>query len=139
MISYLSLLLISFLAATILPLSSELVLASLLNTNEHNSLALIGTASLGNILGSIFNWLLGFYLLKCINKKWFPFKENQINAASKRFRKLGVCSLLFAWVPIIGDPLTFIAGILKVNFLLFLVLVAIRKISRYLFVYAIMS
>jgi len=139
MISYLSLLLISFLAATILPLSSELALASLLNTNEHNSLVLLGIASLGNILGSIFNWLLGFYLLKCINKKWFPFKENQINEASKRFRKLGVCSLLLAWVPIIGDPLTFIAGILKVNFLLFLVLVAIGKISRYLFVYAIMS
>jgi membrane protein YqaA with SNARE-associated domain len=82
---------------------------------------------------------LGFYLFKYINNKWFPFKENQINEASKRFQKLGVCSLLFAWVPIIGDPLTFIAGILKINFLLFLVLVAIGKISRYLFVYALIG
>ena len=139
MITHLSLLLISFLAATILPLSSELALASLLKTNEYNSFVLIGTASLGNILGSVFNWLLGFYLFKYINKKWFPFKENQIIAASKRFQKFGIWSLLFVWVPIIGDPLTFVAGILRVNFLLFLALVTIGKISRYLFVYSLIS
>ena len=135
MTTYLSLFLISFLAATLLPLSSELVLIGLLNMNEHNSFALVAIASLGNILGSVFNWLLGFYLLKFVNKKWFPFKENQINTASRRFRKFGVWSLLFAWVPVIGDPLTFIAGTLKVNFLLFLILVATGKVSRYLFVY----
>ena len=139
MTSYFLLLLISFLAATILPLSSELALASLLNTGKYNSFALIITASLGNILGAIFNWLLGFYLFKYINKKWFPFKQNQVNAASKRFSKFGTWSLLFAWVPIIGDPLTFMAGILKINFLLFLVLVAFGKISRYFFVYALIS
>jgi len=135
MTTYLSLLLISFLAATVLPLSSELVLIGLLNMNEHNSFILVAIASLGNILGSVFNWLLGFYLLKFVNKKWFPFKKNQINTASRRFRKFGVWSLLFAWVPVIGDPLTFIAGTLKVNFLLFLILVATGKVSRYLFVY----
>ena len=139
MTAYFLLLLISFLAATILPLSSELALASLLNTGKYNSFVLIGTASLGNILGSVFNWLLGFYLFKFLNKKWLPFKENQINVASKRFSKFGVWSLLFTWVPIIGDPLTFMAGILKINFLLFLVLVAFGKISRYFFVYALIS
>ena len=139
MTAYFLLLLISFLAATILPLSSELALASLLNTGKYNSFVLIGTASLGNILGSVFNWLLGFYLFKFLNKKWLPFKENQINVASKRFSKFGVWSLLFTWVPIIGDPLTFMAGILKINFLLFLVLVSAGKISRYLFVYVLFS
>ena len=139
MITYFSLLLISFLAATVLPLSSELVLVSQLKTNEHNSFMLIATASLGNISGSIFNWLLGFYLFKYIKKKWFPFKENQINAASKRFSKFGVWSLLFAWLPIVGDPLTFVAGILKINFLLFIALVTIGKITRYFFVYALIS
>jgi|TARA_B110000977_G_C11074309_1_gene490602 membrane protein YqaA with SNARE-associated domain len=139
MISYISLFLISFLAATILPLSSELTLASLLNTDNYNSLILIGAASLGNILGSIFNWLLGFYLLKCINKKWFPFKEGQIDSASRQFNKFGVWSLLFAWVPIIGDPLTLIAGILRVNFLLFLILVAVGKVSRYFIVFALIN
>ena len=139
MITHFSLLLISFLAATILPLSSELALASLLKTNEYNSFVLIATASLGNILGSIFNWLLGLYLFEYIYKKWFPFKEKQINIATKRFNKFGIWSLLFAWVPIIGDPLTFIAGVLKINFLLFLVLVTVGKISRYLFVYVLIS
>ena len=135
MITYFSLLLISFLAATVLPLSSELVLVSQLKTNEHNSFMLIATASLGNISGSIFNWLLGFYLLKHMNKKWFPFKKNQINSASNWFQKFGIWSLLFAWVPMIGDPLTLMAGILKVKFFLFLILVSIGKISRYFFIY----
>ena len=90
MTTYLFLFIISFLAATIFPFSSELTLMSLLNTDIYNSLLLISTASLGNILGSVFNWLLGFYLLKYINKKWFPFKQNQINEASKRFSKYGV-------------------------------------------------
>ena len=139
MTTYLSLFIISFLAATLFPLSSEITLASLLSVSEHNPYTLIGAASLGNILGSVFNWLLGFYLFKYINKKWFPFKERQINNASKRFEKFGAWSLLFAWLPIIGDPLTFVAGILKVNLLLFLVLVAVGKISRYLFVYAMIS
>ena len=133
--AYLSLFTLSFLAATILPMSSELTLVGLLNTNDYNVLALLGSASLGNILGSIFNWLLGFYLLKHMNKKWFPFKQNQINSASNWFQKFGIWSLLFAWVPMIGDPLTLMAGILKVKFFLFLILVSIGKISRYFFIY----
>ena len=75
MTTYLSLLLISFLAATVLPLSSELALIGLLNMNEHNSFALVAIASLGNILGSVFNWLLKFYLFKHTKKNWFPFKK----------------------------------------------------------------
>ena len=139
MISYFSLFLISFLAATIFPLSSELTLAGLLSTENYSSFVLIGVASLGNILGSVFNWLLGFYLLKYINRKWFPFKGHQIKYASKQFKKLGIWSLLFSWVPVIGDPLTFIAGILKVNFLLFLILVAVGKFSRYFFVFTLIN
>ncbi|MDA7606039.1 DedA family protein [Pelagibacteraceae bacterium] len=139
MITYLSLLLISFLAATIIPMSSELALAGLLSKSDHNSFVLIATASLGNILGSVFNWLLGFYLFRYINKKWFPFKKNTINNASKRFNKFGVWSLLFAWLPVVGDPLTFIAGILRVNFFLFLILVTIGKFSRYLFIYVLVN
>lgn len=111
----------------------------MLKTNSYSPFLLISTASLGNILGSIFNWLLGFYLLKHINKKWFPFKQYQIDEASKRFNKYGVWSLLFAWIPVIGDPLTLIGGVLRVNFLLFLILVSVGKISRYLFVYVLFN
>ena len=132
---YFLLFLTSFLAATILPLSSELTLISLLKTNSYSPFLLISTSSFGNILGSVFNWSLGFYLFEYINKKWFPFSQNQIDVASNRFNRFGIWSLLFSWLPIIGDPLTLIAGILRVNFLLFLILVALGKISRYLFIY----
>ena len=135
MTGYFVLFLISFLAATIFPLSSELTLIGLLKSGSYNSHLLIGISSLGNILGSVFNWFLGFYLLKYINKKWFPFKQNQINLASKRFNKFGIWSLLFSWLPVIGHTLTLIAGILRVNFLLFLILVTIGKTSRYFFIY----
>tara|TARA_B100000767_G_C19512763_1_gene429150 strand:- start:129 stop:548 length:420 start_codon:yes stop_codon:yes gene_type:complete len=139
MITYVSLFLISFLAATIFPTSSELVLIGLLKANTHNYYLLLGSASLGNILGSVFNWFLGFYLLKHINKNWFPFKKNQIKATSKWFNKFGLWSLFFSWVPIIGDPLTFLAGILKIRFVIFLTLVAAGKIGRYIFIYCLFN
>ena len=135
MTAYLSLFFLSFLAATLIPTSSELTLAALLSTNNYNSLGLLATASFGNILGSVFNWLLGFYLFRHISKKWFPFNEKQVVSASKWFNKFGVWSLLFAWLPIIGDPLTFIAGILRVRFLIFLILVSVGKFLRYLLIY----
>jgi membrane protein YqaA with SNARE-associated domain len=139
MMVYFSLFLISFAAATILPLSSELTLLGLLNTNNYNSLSLVLTASIGNILGAVFNWCLGFYLLRYIHKKWFPFSEKQIYFSSKQFNKFGIWSLLFAWLPIIGDALTFVAGILRVNFLLFLILVSIGKTFRYLVLHLILN
>ena len=133
-IGYLSLFTISFLAATILPFSSELILASMLSIENYNRILLIVFSSLGNILGSVFNWVLGFFFIKLQNKKWFPFKEKQILKSSLWFEKYGKWSLLFAWVPIIGDPLTFVAGTMKTKFLTFIILVSVGKIARYLFI-----
>ena len=132
---YLSLFFISFLAATILPFSSELTLAGLISTSNYDNLLLLVVASFGNILGSVFNWGLGFYSRNLATKKWFPFKETQIKRSSKWFSKFGKWSLLFAWVPIVGDPLTFVAGLLRVRFLDFIILVAIGKVSRYLIIF----
>ena len=132
---YLSLFFISFLAATILPFSSELTLAGLISTSNYDNLLLLVVASFGNVLGSVFNWSLGFYSRNLSTKKWFPFKETQIERSSKWFSKFGKWSLLFAWVPIVGDPLTFVAGLLRVRFLDFIILVAIGKVSRYLIVF----
>ena len=132
---YLSLFLISFLAATILPFSSELTLVGLISTSNYDNLLLLVFASFGNILGSVVNWLMGFYSRNLITKKWFPFKETQIERSSKWFSKFGKWSLLFAWVPIVGDPLTFVAGLLRVRFLDFIILVAIGKVSRYLIIF----
>ena len=132
---YLSLFSISFLAATVLPFSSELTLAGLISTSNYDNLLLLVVASFGNVLGSVFNWSLGFYSRKLSTKKWFPFKKTQIERSSKWFSKFGKWSLLFAWVPIVGDPLTFVAGLLRVRFLDFIILVAIGKVSRYLIVF----
>ena len=131
---YLSLFFISFLAATILPFSSELTLAGLISTSNYDNLILLVVASFGNVLGSVFNWSLGFYSRNLSTKKWFPFKETQIERSSKWFSKFGKWSLLFAWLPIVGDPLTFVAGLFRVRFLDFIILVAIGKVSRYLVV-----
>lgn len=132
---YLSLFVISFLAATILPFSSELTLAGLIATSNFDNLLLLIVASFGNILGSVVNWVLGFYSRNLSTKKWFPFKDKQIENSSKWFNKFGKWSLLFAWVPIIGDPLTLVAGLLRVRFLDFIILVAIGKVSRYVLIY----
>ena len=132
---YLSLFAISFLAATILPFSSELTLAGLIATSNYDNLLLLIVASFGNVLGSVVNWVLGYYSRNLTIKKWFPFKEAQIERSSKWFSKFGKWSLLFAWVPIIGDPLTLVAGLLRVRFLDIIILVAIGKVSRYLLIY----
>ena len=132
---YLSLFFISFLAATVLPFSSELTLAGLISTSNYDNLLLLVFASFGNVLGSVFNWGLGFYARNLTIKKWFPFKETQIERSSKWFSKFGKWSLLFAWVPIVADPLTFVAGLLRVRFFDFIILVAIGKVSRYLIIF----
>ena len=136
---YLSLFTISFLAATVLPFSSELTLAGLIATSNYDNLLLLIVASLGNVLGSVVNWALGFYSRNLTYKKWFPFQEAQIERSSKWFIKFGKWLLLFAWVPIIGDPLTLVAGLLRVKFLEFLILVMIGKVSRYMTIFYLFS
>ena len=136
---YLSLFIISFLAATILPFSSELTLAGLMATSSYDNLLLLLVASLGNVLGSAVNWILGFYSRNLSTKKWFPFKDEQIEKSSKWFKRFGKWSLLFAWVPIVGDPLTLAAGLLKIKFIEFLILVTIGKVSRYFAIFYLLS
>ncbi len=133
LISYFQLLIISFLAATILPISSELVLSTMLLTDSFDKYLLLVVASFGNIFGSSVNWYLGKKILIFKDKKWFPVNEKRIVKSEMYFKKYGIWSLLLAWVPIIGDPLTVIAGILRVNFFTFLLLVSISKASRYIF------
>ena len=132
---YISLFVVSFMVATIIPFGSEIYFASLLALENYNSLLLLIFASTGNILGSVFNWICGYYSTYFIQKKWFPINQNQIAKATNFFLKYGKWSLLLAWVPFIGDPLTFVAGTLRYSFLPFLLLVSIGKIARYLVIY----
>ena len=132
-VTYTTLFVIAFLAATILPFSSEVVLAGLSAASSKKVLLLV-VASFGNVLGSTFNWVLGKYTRNLERKKWFPFSGPQLQKASFWFTKYGKWSLLFAWLPVIGDPLTFIAGVVRMHIVPFLVLVTIGKVSRYLFI-----
>jgi len=130
MISYLLLFGSAFLAATILPFYSELFLVAMLREGG-DPILLVTVASLGNTLGAVVNWLLGLYLLRFQDRRWFYFSKQQIDSAQVWFRRYGFWSLLFAWIPIGGDALTLIAGILRVRLWLFLLLVATGKTLRY--------
>ena len=128
---YIALFFISFFAATILPVSSELTLAGMMSASVYSSSLLLLFASVGNVLGSCVNWYLGIHFIRFKDKKWFPFSDKQIQKSSFWFNKHGKWCLLLAWLPIIGDPLTFIAGTSRVNFTQFLVLVTLGKVTRY--------
>lgn len=135
MLSLFFLFLSAFGAATLLPLQSEAVLLALFIKAEHTVVLLILVASLGNILGSCVNWYLGLKIEKFKQKKWFPVSENKLIQAQGYYHKYGYWSLLLSWVPIIGDPITLIAGLMKENFARFLLVVSIAKIGRYIFIY----
>ena len=131
---YFSLFLSSFFAATLLPAQSEAVLAFQLTSNKNNLIYLIFVATLGNVIGSLVNWYLGKFCLKYKEKKWFPIKVNQLEKGQKYYREYGRFSLLFSWLPVIGDPITLVAGVLKEPLWSFLILVTIAKGLRYIFV-----
>lgn len=135
---YLSLFGVSFLAATLLPAYSEIMFAGLLAAG-HDPLLLWIWATAGNTLGSCFNWVLGRYLLQFQDRRWFPFKPEHLARAQRWFQKYGVWSLLMAWAPVGGDPLTFLAGMMRVNFWVFLILCGISKGVRYMIVAGLLS
>jgi membrane protein YqaA with SNARE-associated domain len=125
------LLLSAFLAATVLPLSSEAVLTGLFFSREYDLVLLWWVATLGNVAGSLVNWYLGRYSLRFAHKKWFPLKPDQLRSTQQSYLKWGRWSLLFAWVPIIGDPLTLVAGFFRTPLLFFTLVVFLGKGGRY--------
>jgi membrane protein YqaA with SNARE-associated domain len=132
-IAYLLLFGSSFLAATILPFYSEVLLFALLRDGG-DPWMLVAVATLGNTLGAVVNWVLGLYILRFQHKRWFYFSQKQISKAQAWFQRYGVWTLLLAWLPIGGDPLTLIAGIMRVKIVPFLLLVGLGKGLRYVFV-----
>ncbi len=130
---YTGLFIASFLAATILPVSSEIVLIYLL-MNNHDPVFSITVATAGNVLGSLVNYALGFWGSFLIMEKLLRLSKANIARSEQRFKKYGAFSLLFSWVPVIGDPLTVAAGVLKTNIYLFLILVTAGKLFRYILV-----
>jgi membrane protein YqaA with SNARE-associated domain len=128
--AYLGLFLVAFLAATLLPAYSEVMFAGLLAAG-YDAFALWAWATAGNTLGSVVNWILGRFLLRFEDRRWFPFKPDNLHMAQRWYRRFGVWSLLLAWAPVGGDALTFIAGLMRVPLGLFVILTGVGKGVRY--------
>jgi membrane protein YqaA with SNARE-associated domain len=128
---YAGLFLTALAAATIVPMQSEAALVGLLLA-DFSPWLLVAVASVGNVLGSVINWLLGRGIEGFRNQSWFPASEAGLDRARRWYRQYGKWSLLLSWLPIFGDPLTVVAGVMREPFPVFLLLVAAAKIGRYL-------
>lgn len=121
----------ALLAATILPAQSEAVLVALLAEGDTAPWLLVTVASAGNVLGACLNYLLGRFARHWRDRRWFPVGPAALARAEGWYRHWGRWSLPFSWLPVIGDPLTVAAGALGEPFRVFLPLVALGKVARY--------
>lgn len=130
MSAYVSLFAACFIAATFIPFYSEFAVLGMLAIDKNSELVL-AIATLGNTLGAAVNWVLGRFFLHYRERAWFPIGRQQLERAQRWFQRYGVWSLLFAWLPIGGDALTLIAGVMRVRFAIFFLLTALGKGARY--------
>lgn len=122
----------AFAAATILPLQSEVLLTALIAAGGHDAVTLVIVAGMGNTLGAAVNWWLGARIESFRGRPWFPASQRQLDRARDWYQRWGKYSLLLAWLPIGGDALTVIAGVLREPLPAFLLLVGIGKFARYI-------
>ncbi|RMT80253.1 YqaA family protein [Pseudomonas viridiflava] len=130
--SYIGLFVAAFGAATLLPMQSEAVLVGMLLSDRYVVSTLLAVATVGNVLGSALNWLLGRSVERFRHKRWFPVSESKLEKAQHSYLRYGRWSLLMSWVPIIGDPLTVVAGVMREPLWSFLLIVTLAKGVRYL-------
>jgi len=121
----------AFLSASLLPGSSEAALVAAATLTDHPLPLLIAVATLGNVLGSCLNWLLG-RLFSAGHVLRLPVSGARLERFEAYYSRFGVWSLLLSWVPIVGDPLTVLAGLARTPLILFVPLVTIGKLVRYL-------
>lgn len=126
-----SLFLSAFVSSTLLPGGSEVLLVYLATQSTENLWWLWAVASTGNTLGGVVSWLMGYWLIKRFPQRGLDEEKHQRGLSW--LRRWGSVSLLLSWVPIIGDPLCFAAGWLKLSFIWSLVFIAIGKALRYAF------
>ncbi len=129
---YITMFTVSFLSGSLIPLGSEALLIYYIK-DGYSLTALLLVATIGNVLGAMLNYWLGSKGEEILIQKGY-LSLKAISKAKKSFFKYGYLSLLFSSLPIIGDPLTFIAGALKYNFFKFTILVTISKAIRYIFI-----
>ncbi len=122
---------VAFVAATIFPAQSELVLSGMLLGTDIHPVVLVAVASVGNVLGSVVNWWLGRKAETFKDRKWFPVKPAALEKAQAFYQRYGRWTLLLSWVPFMGDPLTVAAGLMRERLSVFVLLVTLAKVGRY--------
>ncbi|MFN7089063.1 MAG: YqaA family protein [Allorhizobium sp.] len=132
MLALAGLFLAALVAATLIPAQSEAVLVALILQGVHPVWLLLVVATAGNVLGSVVNWVMGRFLIRHSDRRWFPFLQSQIDKATGWYARWGYWSLLGAWLPVIGDPLTLVAGVLREPLWRFVLIVTLAKGGRYL-------
>jgi membrane protein YqaA with SNARE-associated domain len=133
-VAYFSLFSIAFASATLLPGGSEAFFLYLL-TQKNSPILLLCIVTVGNTLGSYTNYLLGRYMLWLAQKRDY-MNQRWIDKANALFGKYGFWTLWFSWMPVIGDPLTLVAGIARYSQIKFFLIVFCAKLLRYGIVYA---
>jgi len=128
---YTALFTLSFLASTLLPLGSEWLLIMML-AKGYPAPATILTATGGNFLGAVTTYLVGVYGGRWLIERVFRVSAEQQQQAHDYYQRYGIFSLFFSWVPVIGDPLCLVGGVMRINFWLFTALVASGKLLRYI-------
>jgi len=124
----LTLFITAFLAATILPFSSEAAFLVAI-TNDMSTLNAMIFASTGNILAIIFNYYLGYFLYEKTKTKLL---SSRVGKSSYEYgHKFGYIALLFSWLPIIGDPLTIVSGLVRLKFVWFVIVAGSLRVARY--------
>ena len=124
----------AFLAATLIPAQSELGLGYLVINTDYSMVLLVTVASLGNTTGATINWFLGRGVARSVLRLEKIHASTRYSTIINWYKKYGQWTLLFSWVPFIGDPITVIAGIFKVPLKTFLLIVALAKTSRYILI-----
>lgn len=123
----------ALISATLFPGQSEALLAALVAGSAHPWL-LVAVASVGNTLGSVVNWVLGRGIERFRGRRWFPVGPAGLERAQLWYQRYGKWSLLLSWAPVVGDPLTLVAGVMRERLPVFVALVAVAKTARYVVV-----
>ncbi|CAM3802059.1 YqaA family protein [Vreelandella rituensis] len=126
----LSLFVVALLSATLLPGGSEVWLARQWCLGEPVVMLWV-VATAGNTLGSLVNVALGRYARHFQHKRWFPASPQGLARAEGWYHRFGEYSLLIAWAPVIGDPLTVLAGVFRLPWWRALAWILIAKGGRY--------
>lgn len=129
-LGYFGLFIIAFLSATVIPATTEAFMMAM-TALGYSLLGILIIATVGNVLGAVFNYFIGRRGISFLEKSRFSPKPELINRLKSYFRRWGAIILFFSWLPFVGDPLTIVAGLVGVPFRFFIPWVIVGRFLRY--------